>query len=244
MSAMDCTTTPTIYLTCASRPKLEKAREVAPSVEHGIGALPSRLSHASDAPWFLDNGAYTDNFDAEAFRRALDRAIEYDRLPAFVVVPDVLGDATATTTRAAGWVEEIADRGLVPYGAIQPGRLADQFAALPECVGGVLVGGVEPDARRDWRRAPTGISRSRILFICELAAERDLAVHIGRPGVNLAWWVHETPIDSLDTASIGRNDCWDRLRRVEAASDPNQQRLGDHDHDAAGADAAAGGARR
>lgn len=211
-----------LYHTCASQPDLERARNLAPSIEHGVGTLPTRLSHG-DAPWFLDNGAYSGQFDPEEFRAALERAAAFDRPPEFVVVPDSPGDPEATRERVAGWTGEILDHGLTPYGVIQPGRLAEQFVRLPDAVEGVLVGGAGgANADRDWRRSPTGVGRPRIDFVTDLARERGLAVHVGRPGANLSWWVHETDVDSLDTASVVRNGYWHRLRRVEAANDPNQ----------------------
>lgn len=215
----------TLYHTCASVPDLERARSVAPSVEHGVAAIPARLSHADDAPWFLDNGAYSGQWDPEEFKTALDKVSGDDHPPEFVVVPDAPGDAQATAERAEGWTDRILEHGLTPYGVIQPGRLADQFAALPDAVEGVLVGGAGgANASRDWRRAPA-IAGRRVDVVIELARERDLAVHIGRPGANLSWWVHETRADSMDTASVVRNGYWHRLRRIEARNDPKQKAL-------------------
>ncbi|MWG33114.1 hypothetical protein [Halomarina oriensis] len=196
-----------------------------------MAAIPRRLSHDADGPWFLDNGAFRahvagETWDADAFSVALDDVTEFADLPEFVVLPDVVGDAVATSDRAGEWVEAVTDRGLTPFGVIQPGRLADQFAQLPRDVEGVLVGGGGgPNATRDWRRSPTATGRRVVAFICDLAGERGLTVHVGRPGPNLAWWVHETAVDSLDTSGVVRNKCWDRLRRVEAASDPEQMAL-------------------
>lgn len=212
-----------MYHTCASQPDIDRARRLAPSLEHGVGAIPARLSHG-DAPWFLDNGAYSGQFDEEEFSEALERAASFDRQPDFVVVPDSPGDPEATRERVDGWTDRILDHGLTAYGVIQPGRLADQFANLSSDVEGVLVGGAGgANASQDWRRSPTGVGRPRIDLVTDLAHERDLAVHVGRPGANLSWWVHETDIDSFDTASVVRNGYWHRLRRVEARNDPNQE---------------------
>lgn len=215
-----------IYHTCASEPDVERAEEVAPSFEHGVAAIPSRLSHASGRPWFLDNGAYRawragEEWDAEAFRDSLERADG----PEFVVVPDAPGDPDATAERGEGWADEIADYGHTPFAVIQPGRLSKQFAQLPDTCGGVLVGGAGgANTRRDWRRTPTGSGQPYIRLVSDLAAETGLSVHVGRPGRNLGWW-SEQPIDSVDTASIVRNGYWHRLRRLEAKNDPKQEAI-------------------
>jgi hypothetical protein len=206
-----------VYHTCASQPDVQKARSVAPSVEHGTAAIPRRLSHTP--PWFLDNGAYRawvagEEWDSEAFVDALGRADD----PEFVVVPDSPGDAAATAERASGWVEKIVQFGHTPYGVIQPGNIRSQFDQLAEECEGVLVGGGGgANARRDWRRAPYEDGRPAISHVCDEAEKRGLGVHVGRPGRNLGWWA-EHPIDSVDTASIVRNGYWSRLRQLEDCS--------------------------
>ena len=68
-----------LYYTGASPNNLRKARDHAPSHTHGYGWTPQKMT-PHDAPFFLDNGAYTRSFDADAYYETTDRDRERGRL--------------------------------------------------------------------------------------------------------------------------------------------------------------------
>jgi hypothetical protein len=85
-----------LYYTGASPNNLRKARDHAPSHTHGYGWTPQKMT-PHDAPFFLDNGAYTRSFDADAYYETIDRALtEMPTSPDFFVLPDVDGEPEQT----------------------------------------------------------------------------------------------------------------------------------------------------
>ena len=63
-----------LYYTGASPNNLRKARDHAPSHTHGYGWTPQKMT-PHDAPFFLDNGAYTRSFDADAYYETTDATL-------------------------------------------------------------------------------------------------------------------------------------------------------------------------
>jgi len=162
-----------LYYTGASPENLKRARQHAPSHSHGYGWTPAKMT-PHDAPYFLDNGAFTDHFDADAWVETVERAlIEMPRSPDFLVLPDVYGAAEATIQRHREWLYDrsmgVGSGQCMRYWVLQPGLpIPEQFEAIEGCQG-VFVGGTTR-----WKRAHAA-------EIVRLADEHDLRTHVGAP---------------------------------------------------------------
>jgi hypothetical protein len=202
-----------LYYTGASPDNLRKAREHAPSHVHGAGWTPQKMTD-HDVPYFVDNGAYTSSFDADAYYETLDRALtEMPSSPDFFVLPDVYGDANATIDRHREWLYDrklpVGSGEVMRYWVLQPGRpIEDQFDLLEGCKG-VFVGGPQR-----WKRA----YGSKI--VAE-AGKRDLRTHVGNPGgADGLLWAYRTGFDSVDTTTVFQNQYWHYLDRLERQTGP------------------------
>lgn len=226
-----------LYYTGASPDNLRRAREHAPSHTHGYGWTPRKMT-PHDGPYFLDNGAFADNFDNERWVRMLDEALtEMPTTPDFVVLPDVPGDARKTIEKHREFLYEkplpLRASEIMRYWVLQPGLpISDQLAAVEGCQG-VFVGG-----SKRWLRAHGD-------EIVREARSRGLRTHVGNPGgVDGLEWAYRTGFDSADTTTVFQNGYWHYLDRLEAAteetgtSDPaagSQTTLGDAASTAPGA---------
>lgn len=186
---------------------LKNCREAAPSHVHGACWTPSKMTPL-EWPYFVDNGAFTDDFDPEAWLGLLDTLDEKMPFPPdFVVLPDVLNDAEATIEKHRQWAQEVYDRNLRPAFVMQPGLPVSQQVALADGLGAdlVFVGG---ECR--WQRAHGG-------QIVEEAHERGLRAHIGNPGgKDGLLWAYKVGFDSADTTSIVASEAWDWLEDLES----------------------------
>lgn len=201
-----------LYYTGGSPNNLKRAREHAPSHSHGFGWTPQKMT-PHDVPYFLDNGAFTDNFNPELWRDALETALlEMPIEPDFAVLPDVYGDAEATIERHRHWLRErllpLHAGELLRFWVLQPGlSLDEQFDAIEGCQG-VFVGGPQR-----WKRT-FGEE------IVRRAHERDLRAHVGNPGgADGLVWSYRCGFDSCDTTTIFQNQYWHYLERLEAATE-------------------------
>jgi len=200
-----------LYYTGASPNNLRKARLHAPSHTHGYGWTPQKMT-PHDGPYFVDCGAYSGHFEAEAYYETLDRALRgMPTAPDFFVLPDVYGSAQSTVERHREWLYErqlpVGSGECMRYWVLQPGLpLRDQFEAIEGCQG-VFVGGP-----KRWKRAH---GRE----IVELAADYSLRTHVGNPsGVDGLVWAARCGFDSCDTTTIFQNGYWHYLERLEAVS--------------------------
>lgn len=166
-----------------------------------------------DVPYFVDNGAYTRSFDADAWLNTIERSLlEMPRRPDFFVLPDVYGDATATVDRHQKWLWDkplpMRSGELARYWVLQPGLpLEYQFDALIGCQG-VFLGGP-----RRWKRA-VGAE------VVALAREHDLQAHVGNPGgADGLVWAYRCGFDSCDTTSVFQNQYWHYLDRLERVTE-------------------------
>jgi hypothetical protein len=201
-----------LYYTGASPDNLRKARNHAPSHSHGYGWSPQKMT-PHDAHYFVDNGAFTGSFDADAYYETLDRSLtEMPSSPDFFVLPDVYGDADATIDRHRTWLYNhklpVGSGEVMRYWVLQPGlSIEEQFDMIEGCQG-VFLGGP-----KRWKRAYGS-------QIVAEADERGLRTHIGNPGGNDGLvWAYRTGFDSVDTTTIFQNGYWHYLDQLEQATD-------------------------
>lgn len=107
-----------IYMGGTTRPKLRKARQLAPSHVFGVTWTPSDR-RLNQIPFFVDNGAFTSSFDPDEWTSLLDKLEDYSYGPDFVVLPDEYNDAEGTMERHRKWAPEVLDRGLPPAAVIE-----------------------------------------------------------------------------------------------------------------------------
>lgn len=205
-----------LYYTGASPDNLRQAREHAPSHSHGFGWTPGKMT-PHDYPYFLDNGAYTGDFDAcEWVDTVVEALFDMPTAPDFVVLPDVYGDAEATIARHERFLanDHDCEQGVPPVGelrmywVLQPGvPLEEQFDVIQPRIDGVFIGGP-----KRWKRAH---GRE----IVDRAEDRGLRTHVGNPGgADGLVWAYRCGFDSLDTTSIFQNGYWHYLDRLERAT--------------------------
>jgi hypothetical protein len=206
-----------LYYTGASPDNLRRARQHAPSHEHGYGWTPQKMTPHAET-YFLDNGAYSDSFDADAWLDMLDAALtEMAVDPDFAVLPDVYGDAGATIDRHREWLYDrplpLRSGELARYWVLQPGLPIDeQFEAIEGCQG-VFVGG-----DRTWKRAHGA-------EIVRRARDRGLRTHVGNPGgEDGLTWAYRTGFDSADTTTVFQAQYWHYLDRLETATEETGDR--------------------
>jgi hypothetical protein len=204
-----------IYHGVPSPDKLERARRLAPSYEHGAEYPPYRMSRSHDARWILDNGAYTSAFDLSEWVGALERAGEYAGGPDWVVLPDVYQEGMRSLVRSARFAGLADAYGYDHYLPVQDGmRNVEQTvrAAVDLGASGVFIGGSD------------GFKTEYAGQYIMTAHDYGLRAHIGKPGDRLTW-ADDLGADSVDTTSIVRNGYWHRLRTLEASSSTEQSTL-------------------
>jgi hypothetical protein len=201
-----------IYHGVPTPKKIEKCRSLAPSHEHGAEWLPHRMTdHGWD--YILDNGAYTDGFDAYEWYRGLQRASSMSNSPDFVVLPDSFGDweQTKRLHRAyAWWVPDAWQTATVA----QPGGMPEEIVRFAIEMGSstIFVGGGK-QYQREYADQLT-----------MTAHDYGLRVHIGEPGPDLSW-ARDLGADSVDSTSIVRNGYYERLESLEATPEGEQTSL-------------------
>jgi hypothetical protein len=201
-----------LYYTGASPDNLRKARNHAPSHSHGYGWSPQKMT-PHDAHYFVDNGAFTGSFDADAYYETLDRSLTaMPSSPDFFVLPDVYGDADATIDRHRTWLYNhklpVGSGEVMRYWVLQPGlSIEEQFDMIEGCQG-VFLGGP-----KRWKRA-NGAE------IVRQARDRHLRTHVGNPGGEDGLvWAYQTGFDSCDTTTIFQNGYWHYLDQLEQATE-------------------------
>jgi hypothetical protein len=204
-----------LYYTGASPNNLRQARLHAPSHVHGAGWTPAKMT-PHDVPYFVDNGAFTDRFDMDAWLDSLEQAkTGMPRWPDFIVWPDVYGDAEATRERCRQLFHR--DASLLPrredfqrYVVFQPGLSLDELFDWAAKMGadGIFLGGPQR-----WQRAHGA-------EIVERAHAHDWRVHLGNPGgKDGLLWAYRVGFDSVDTTTIFQNGYWHYLDALEDATE-------------------------
>lgn len=115
-------------------------------------------------PWAADNCAFGKGFDADRFRTWLPTMQPFRATCLFVVVPDVVGDATATLARWYEWQPQLTGWPLAF--ACQDGQRPD---AIPAGCDVVFIGGTT-----GWKLSPYAEA------CIHWAQDNGKATHIGR----------------------------------------------------------------
>lgn len=209
----------TIYHTCASAPDLGRARDAAPSFEHGFGWTPDKMA-AHDDRYFLDNGGYqyAQRGELPTFTPFLQQLADVPRRmprdPDFVVLPDTPQDVCATLEMSYYFLDNVRAFGYDYYLPYQSGCHPHTVAFLAERYGasGIFIGG-------------GSASRTDITRVLKEARERELKVHVGKPGMDSLTWLNDLGVDSIDTSTIVRNNYWHHLKKLEVSAKTVQAEL-------------------
>jgi len=203
-----------IYHSHGSKEDLKRAKEFAPQYEHGA-EFGRDMWLRKSKPYIIDNGAFSAHtngheWDSVELESMLEWSDNRDTDPDFVIVPDKLGDAEKTFERSSEWVDKIP---FTTFQPIQDGMGIMETIAFAKDTGssGIFIGG------------SMGWKRRNAKEIIEKAHKNGLKAHIGRPGgVRGILAAEGWGADSVDTASMIRNQSLDKLKRIR-----NQGRLSD-----------------
>lgn len=174
----------------------------------GVGQLLTPLTRYTlrnpDAPWAIDNGAFS-GFDAEAFFSLLARETRHQNKCLFVAAPDIVGSAARTLELFAHFRPKL---GGWPVALVcQDGQEA---APIPwDQIAAVFIGG-----STTWKCSP------HVAHIIKTAKIIGKHVHIGRVN-DPARWKHfeELGADSADGTGIAR---YSHMRRAIATRHQQQ----------------------
>lgn len=197
-----------IYHGHAREAALEKCKEAAPNLTHGLEFGRYMWLNDLDVPYIIDNGAFSaydngNNWDPTEFLQLLAWANERDREPDFVIIPDVVGDASGTIKRSSKWAKRIS---FTKYQPVQDGMGISEGVdlALNNGASGIFIGGSVA-----WKKKTAS-------EWVDAAHESGLKAHIGRPGgVKGILAARRWGADSVDTVTIVRNRQWEKLRTIE-----------------------------
>lgn len=142
-------------------------------------------------PWGFDNCAYRhflrgEDFDGEAYRRRLDKALAHPRRPYLAVVPDKVADPHSLRF-SVQWRAQLPND-MPWYLALQDGMLRSEVRPYLSRFAGLFLGGSDSfKARaREW---------------CDYAHDHGLRFHYGRAGTPAkVEHAMEVGSDSLDSA--------------------------------------------
>lgn len=190
------------YHGACSTTKLKKIDKLTDVLDTGFGANIGSIFN-THWPYFLDNGAFTEDFDEDDWIKALDKVKDKDNEPDFVVLPDSFDNPTETVEMNREYVNECRKRGLSYYVVAQKPMVAWRpiKEALDLDADGVFVGG-------SW-----GWKQRKTEKIVELAHKNGLEVHIGMP--KDYYWAYLTGADSMDSTNVARNDSFEKISQVE-----------------------------
>lgn len=130
----------------ASRPVLKNIREKCPSLTHGNGYTPDYF-YEREHPYFLDNGAFTDGFNSEEWRKMIKAAEKFENKPDFIVLPDKFNNPKKTFKRSREHIEYVKNFNYY-YAAQKPQSPKDALEkALSLKSDGIFIGGED-----DWKK--------------------------------------------------------------------------------------------
>lgn len=136
---------------------------------YGVITAPARWGHrpiTEGRTWCMDNGVYTNAFNAHDFIQTLDRLATHRATCAFIAAPDVIGDAHRTLEQWPRWRDIIHARNLPAALVAQDGLKPKQ---IPTDTDAVFIGGTT-----DWKLGPDALA------VIESANTRGLWTHVGR----------------------------------------------------------------
>jgi len=148
-------------------------------------------------PWGFDNGAYRDwiagrRFDADSFRRRLDRALAIPD-PYLAVVPDVVGRGTDSLEFSNEWVQQLPKE-WPWYLAVQDGMEVSDVEPFLGLYSGIFLGG-------------TNEFKATAPQWGQLARQHRIPFHYGRAGIpKRIEHARFSGADSLDSAA----PLWDK----------------------------------
>jgi len=209
-----------LYMGDGSTPALAECRKRAP--EHAFGRVWTPEQRRFGTPYIVDNGEFQaaqrgEEWSVDDWRDLLDTVASHPWPPDFVVLPDVYNDAEATLARHREYIDDVADRGLRQAAVMQPGMDAETQVELAKRIGAgvVFVGG-----ENSWKRA---VGED----IVAAAHERDMAVHIGNPGLPGGLeWAQGIGADSVDTASIVASEAYHHLDELSGLNKGSRKKGG------------------
>lgn len=201
-----------VYMGDASKWALRKCRKRAPS--HSFGRVWTPNHHRPGSAYIVDNGIYAatkngEEWHPERWHDLLDTVASHPWPPDFVVLPDVYADAEATLERHREHIDAVLSRGFRPAAVMQPGMDEEVQVRLADRIGAdvIFVGG------------PNRWKRTMGEQVVDAAHNRDMAVHVGNPGVPGGLrWACRIGVDSLDTSSIVGSEAWHHLDELEGHS--------------------------
>lgn len=199
-----------LYLATASGPRVREAMATDPSL--GQLCQPNAGNRVVEGvTWAADNGCFSDTtpFDADRWMAWLDRQPRTNCL--FAVVPDTVGDHSATVDRWELYFHEVLCIGFRPAFVLQDGCTPE---TIPNDVDCVFVGG-----STEWKLGPEARA-------CVARAKAE------------GWWVHMGRVNSLRRLRIASDMGCDsvdgtflafgpdtNLPRLLSWLNPNQQSL-------------------
>jgi hypothetical protein len=187
---------------------LRKARKVADVFTHGFEFTPKERILSTDEDFFLDNGAFTDDFNQDKWISTMEKFSQRKNEPDFVVLPDTFDDPMATFMKAQKYRWKVSEFEFDYYYAVQkPKRFErDNKTAIHRAneisADGIFIGG-----SWDWKKENAS-------ELVDLAHDEGLKAHIGMP--KNIFWAWNTGADSLDTTNISRNKDFRTLRAVNS----------------------------
>lgn len=194
----------------ASNPVLERIRKECPALTHGNGWTPT-YCYDRKHPYFLDNGAFTSDFDKNEWKNVLEKMQEFSSNPDFIVLPDVFDDAEKTYKRHLSHVELAKSFNWPYYYVAQPPFEPEKTInrALELGADGIFLGG-------SWDKKSVASSYIRH------ARLENLKFHIGMP--KDYYWAWTTGADSMDSVTIGRHEDYPRVRSLNNRIKRTQER--------------------
>jgi len=165
-----------------------------------------------DAPYFLDNGAFTDHFDADAWVETVERAlIEMPRSPE-IRAPGRAGAAEATIQRHREW---LYDRSMGVGSAVYALLGAPARPAHSRAVRG------DRRLSRRLRGRDDAVEASARRGDCP-TRRRTRPPDARRPAARTVVWAYRQGFDSADTTTVFQNQYWHYLDRLEEATAETQ----------------------
>ena len=175
-------------------------KKTADAVRYGAGHMvtPPYLRKNQPVFWALDNGAFITykkggSFDSSAYMEALNRALDFSRLPNFTVLPDIVAGGRASLEMSMSYLDIV--KGIPRYLALQDGMTVADVEPLMNDIEGLFIGGTV-----SWKY------RTMAVWVW-LAHKYNKKCHVGRIGTMEGYkHCYLQNVDSVDGSNPSRND--------------------------------------